>query len=192
MFSGKMLSRNLLPACRARGGRDGLDGDGKRDSGPGLREVDGDGAQNQADGGNNLKEDDRLERHAAHTAQFVMSRDAGDDAAKDERRDNHANEAQENVSEEVGLRCDGGRVHTQFCAGEHGEEGPHQQRATAYGKGKKEAERGPAKDGGKLGVRVKKAGCDARGKEQDGGESERAKDRLAGLRNTRRGSGSRG
>ena len=73
-----------------------------------------------------------------------MTGDAGDDAAEDERRDNHANETQKDVGEEMCLCGDGGCVYAQFGAGEHGEEGPNQQRATAHSEGKKEAERGPA------------------------------------------------
>ena len=87
------VEQNLLPAFWAGGGRNGLDGCGQRDPGSGLREVDGDGAENQADGGDGFKEDDRLERHAAHAAQFVVAGDSGDDSAEDERRNNHANEA---------------------------------------------------------------------------------------------------
>ena len=87
----------------------------------------------------------------------------------------------------MGLRSDGGRVHAQFCAGQHGEEGPNEQRTTAHGEGKKEAKRGPAENGGKLRTGVKHASCKARGKEQDGGQGERAEARVAGLRKRRRG-----
>ena len=39
------VEQNLLPAFGAGDGRNGLDGCGQRDSGSGLREVDGDGAR---------------------------------------------------------------------------------------------------------------------------------------------------
>ena len=169
------------------GGHGGLDGSGQRDAGSGLGEVDGDGAQDQADGGDDFKEDDGLDGHAAYAAQFVVAGDAGDDAAEDERRDNHANEPQKDVGKEVALHGDLGRVYAQFRASQHGEEGPNQQGAASRGEGNEEAEAGPAKDGGKLGVGVKHAGNKARDEEQNGGQNERANTRVTGLRRRRRG-----
>jgi hypothetical protein len=113
---------------------------------------------------------------------------AGDDAAEDERRDDHANEAQEDVSEEVSLRSDLGRVHAQFSAGKHCEKSPGKQGAAAGDEGKKETETDPAKADGKHNAEMKEASGKTGGEEQDGCQGERAKSHVAGLRERRSGS----
>jgi hypothetical protein len=60
-----------------------------------------------------------------------VASDTGDDASEDERRDDHANEAQEDVGEEVALRSDKGGVHAKLGTGQHGEEGPNQEGTSA-------------------------------------------------------------
>ena len=118
-----------------------------------------------------------------------MTRDAGDDAAKDERGDDHANQAQEDFAEEMGLRSASRRIHAEHGAGKHGEEGPLQQRAAAHGKGNKETDADPAKGDGNLRSRVKQRSREA-GREQNGcrgGES--AKHFFAGMQILRGGGG---
>jgi len=117
-----------------------------------------------------------------------MAGDAGDDAAEDERRDDHANETQEDVSEEVRLRCDLGRIHAQFGAGEHCKKCPAKQGAAAGDEGKEETETDPAKADGKLNAKMREASGKTSGEEQDGRHSKRTTSCVAGLRKRRSGS----
>ena len=142
----KDVDQYLLPALRVCGRRDGLHGGGERHACAGLGQVNGNRAQDQAESSHHFKQDDRLERHAAHAAQLVVAGDAGDDAAKDERGDDHADEAEKDFTQEVGLAGDAGRVHAQLRAGEHGQKRPHQQRTAAQGKRDRQRERGAAED----------------------------------------------
>jgi hypothetical protein len=65
---------------------------GQRNACSRLGEIDGDGAEEKAECGDNLEEDKGLQRDAPHAAQFTMAGDAGDDTAKDERGHHHADE----------------------------------------------------------------------------------------------------
>jgi len=100
----------LLPALGVGCGGGGLGDCGEGDSGAGLGEIDGYGAEDEAEGGDYFKEEEGFEGYAADAFKFAVSGDAGDDSAEDEGGDDHADEAEEDVAEEVGLDGDGGGV----------------------------------------------------------------------------------
>ena len=137
-----------------------------------MREIDGDGAQNQAPCGRHLKEDQRLKRHPSYAAQLAVPSDAGDDAAEDERGHDHPDKAQKDLAQKVGLGGELGRVHAQLGAEDHGEEGPQQQRTATQREGDEKAETGPAQRGGHFSGAVKEPGQHARCKQQGGGKGE--------------------
>jgi len=161
----KDVQQNLLPGLWLRGGRDGLIDGGECNAGARLRNVDSNGAQDEAEGGYYFKEDEGLDGHAAHSTELIVAGDAGDDAAEDERRNDHADEAKKNIAKEVGLCGELGCVNAEFCAGCHGEEGPHQQRTAANSVGDQKAECDPAKADCELRGRVHEACGKARGEE---------------------------
>ena len=159
----------------------------QRNADAGVRKINGDGAEDESGCCYEFKKDDGLEGDAAYSAQAVVTRDAGNDAAKDERRNDHANEAEKDIAEEVGLRGELRRVHTQFRSGQHGEEGPHEQRTAAHGEGNKQADASPAKTCCDFSAGVKEP-CKQSGREQHCGcRSESDKDSAPGLRRVGRG-----
>jgi hypothetical protein len=102
------------------GGRGGLRDSAESDADAGLRDVDGHGAEDEAEGGYDLKEDEGLESDAADAAELIVASNAGDDAAEDERGNDYADETEKDFPEEVGLGGKGWGVDPEFCAGEHG------------------------------------------------------------------------
>ena len=144
MFSGKMLSTICCHPSGCAAGTAACTCGGQRDANSGLREVHGDQADDQAERGDNFKVDDRLDRHPPHAAQFAMAGDAGHDAAEDQRRHDHANEAQEDFSDDVSLRGNVRHIGAEFRAGQHRKEGPHEQRTAPQRHRDEHADRNPA------------------------------------------------
>src|ERR1035437_10177566 len=133
----------------------------------GVGNVDGDETQDESDGGDNLEVEDGFEGDTAHAAQLAVACDAGDDAAEDERGDNHADKAEGDFAQEVGLRCELGCVGAEFGSGQHEVESPKQQGAPAPGNGEEEAEGYPAKGDRDLRRGVREAGPEACSKQHD-------------------------
>ncbi len=123
----KDIHENILPTGLMCNGRGGLNDSRQRDAYSSLRDVDSDRAEQQTHGRNDLEEHNRLERDAAHAAQLSVTCDAGHDAAEDKRRDNHADQAEEYLAEEVRLRREAGSVNAQLDACQHGKKGPQQE-----------------------------------------------------------------
>ena len=108
-----------------------------------MRDIDGDGTKNEAECCRHFKEHNRLDCDSAYAAQFAVPGNPGNNTAEDQRRNNHADEAQEDVAEEMGLCGEVRRVYAKLSTGQHGEEGPHQQRSAAESKRNKHAETAP-------------------------------------------------
>ena len=92
------------------GGRGNLNGGWQRDARAGLRKVYRARAEDEPECRDDLKEDKCLDRHTAHAAKFVVPRDAGDNASKDQRRNDHADEAEKDFSQEMRLGREGWRT----------------------------------------------------------------------------------
>src|SRR5579863_1038961 len=90
----------------------------------GAAEIDGDHADDEGDGRNNFKENQRLDGHAAHFAKFRMTGDANDESAKNERRDDDFDEAEKNGAEDLKVHGGRGGVVAQFDSGEEADDDP--------------------------------------------------------------------
>ena len=67
----------------------------------GVKEIDGDKAHHERDGGNDLKIDQRLYADAAHLFQVTHARDAQHDAEKNDGRQRHADEPDEAIAQRL-------------------------------------------------------------------------------------------
>ena len=168
------IQQNLLPGLWLRSGRDGMNRGGKRDSGARLRNVDCNCAQDEAKGGDDLKKDQGFDGHATHTAELIVARDTADDTAKDERRHDHADEAEKDIAEEVGLRGELGRVYPEFRTCKHREKCPDQQRAAAESERDEKAKGDPAKSDCELRRCVQEAFANTCDEERSGSSGKRA------------------
>ena len=89
---------------------------GKRHANTCVGQVDGDHAEDQAERcGTASKKTIGFDGNAAHALQFAMCGNAGDDAAKDERRHDHADQAEKDFAydlESVPAECGASRPST--------------------------------------------------------------------------------
>ena len=145
---GEHVEQNLLPGLNAvdGGGFGGGELRGENDAPTCSGKVHGGGAEDEADGGDDFKVDERLKGNAADAAQMAVAGDTGGDGGKEQRGDDHANEAQEEIAEDTELRGDMRRVKAEFDAGGDGEEGPEEDGAGAQAGDGAEKDSGDAED----------------------------------------------
>ena len=97
------INHNLLPGLHALHGGWRILSERQCNAPTGARERHRQCADDQAQRCDNFKEDERLQSHASDVAQLAVPGDACRDGGKDERRYDHANQAQEKFAQEVRL-----------------------------------------------------------------------------------------
>ena len=113
---------------RGRRGKRVGGGAGDGDALAWARQVDGGETEKQREGGDDFKIDDGLETDAAHLFEVARAGDAVDQGGEDQRRNDGADEAQENVADGFQVRGKARRGGAHGHAGGHANEDPGSQR----------------------------------------------------------------
>src|SRR5579862_7807010 len=104
-----------------------------------FRDIDGNEANDERDGGEDFEVDERLEAETSDGAEFSVAGDAGDERAENERSDDDFDEPEKNVAEDLGREGDARCVEAELDAGQHAEKDPSGKRAFAQsGNGQKQ------------------------------------------------------
>ena len=90
----------------------------------GAADIDGAEADEQRHGCDQLKINQALDADASDAAEIAVAGDARDQRAQNQRRDDHFDQAQENIAEDAQVFGKVRAVQADFSAEEHGEENP--------------------------------------------------------------------
>src|SRR5258708_38073346 len=122
-------------------------GGGQADAFARAAEVDGGQTDEHGDGGNDFEVHERLDAQAAYSLQVGVAGDAHHQNREKQRRDDDADQTEEDGAEKLELYGEGGRVVAEFRAGEQADEDPGGGRAARSGGRRDESNRQPAQKG---------------------------------------------
>ena len=110
----------------------------------GPRQIDGDHADKKRECCDDFEVQQALPADPSNFADVAVAGDAGDECAKNQRRDNDFDEPQKNVTEEAQMRREVRRVEPDLQAGQHGDEDPVGEGTVARTPQQQQNETGPA------------------------------------------------
>jgi hypothetical protein len=120
---------HVLPGARRRGRElAGVDRRGQRNAHPGTADRDGRPADEERERGHDLEVDERFHAHPSHLPQVGVAGDAHDERGKEQRRDDRADQPEEDLADEAQRHRQVGKVMAQHAPGHDGDEDPERQR----------------------------------------------------------------